>query len=735
MAIIKYHDGNQNLVPLGATGDHSHSLESLGAAEKDHGHDVVDVTNSKDGFMSVADKTALNNAVENISKLQALVGNDNVPVSEKIADAFNAEMSRASTEEQIISGRLSVVEEDYLVAEDKKDLQTEIAAAENSAVDRVLGYLADEKVNESFDTLKEVAIWIESDTTDSVKLVNRVSAIEEDYLVADDKQELADNISENTENINILNGQVATKVEKSEFDALATKMPTSGTVTEFVAAAIDELEKDLNISQYATNTDLGKATDRISELEKLPQKDATTSDSGFMSAGDKKKLDGIADGANKYVHARYTSAASGLYNITVDSEGHVSAASKVQKSDITNLGIPDKNTEYKNATTSDDGLMSSTDKKTLDQLNTWVNGSVTEAINAAIETHSHSYAGSDSTGGAATSANKVNNSLTIKLNSGTTEGSNKFTFDGANEKTVNITPSSIGAATATTITSGSYDDVVNPGIYVMSNVSTKAPSTSSSYYTLIVGQSTRDSSSYVHQIAVQESTCTMYVRYRSSGTWYGWEKINPSAMTGATSSASGTTGLVPAPTTNDTGKYLRGDGTWQTPYTHPTGSGNNHIPSGGSSGQYLKYSSAGTATWADLPSTNITVDSALSSTSTNPVQNKVVESAISGLTSSLNYKANYNHSHTVQSLGIQYGSSGLTVPKQSYNSTTISFNSTYNSTPFVVASAYGNFDPSKIHIVVDNVSKTGFTIIASKEYDSLDFDIVNFYWIAIGAPS
>ena len=33
-------------------------------------------------------------------------------------------------------------------------------------------------------------------------------------------------------------------------------------------------------------------------------------------------------------------------------------------------------------------------------------------------------------------------------------------------------------------------------------------------------------------------------------------------------------------------------------YSHPTGNGNNHIPANGSSGQFLKYSSAGVATWA-----------------------------------------------------------------------------------------------------------------------------------------
>jgi len=34
-------------------------------------------------------------------------------------------------------------------------------------------------------------------------------------------------------------------------------------------------------------------------------------------------------------------------------------------------------------------------------------------------------------------------------------------------------------------------------------------------------------------------------------------------------------------------------------YSHPTGNGNNHIPSGGSTDQILKYASAGTAQWAD----------------------------------------------------------------------------------------------------------------------------------------
>jgi hypothetical protein len=33
-------------------------------------------------------------------------------------------------------------------------------------------------------------------------------------------------------------------------------------------------------------------------------------------------------------------------------------------------------------------------------------------------------------------------------------------------------------------------------------------------------------------------------------------------------------------------------------YTHPTGAGNNHVPTGGSTGQFLKYSASGVAVWA-----------------------------------------------------------------------------------------------------------------------------------------
>lgn len=95
--------------------------------------------------------------------------------------------------------------------------------------------------------------------------------------------------------------------------------------------------------------------------------DATASTHGLMSASDKAKLDGVAAGANKYTHPSYTAKSSGLYKVTVDGTGHVSAATAVTKADITALGIPgqDTNTTYSDATTSAHGLMTAADKSKL----------------------------------------------------------------------------------------------------------------------------------------------------------------------------------------------------------------------------------------------------------------------------------------------------------------------------------------------------------------------------------
>ena len=72
-------------------------------------------------------------------------------------------------------------------------------------------------------------------------------------------------------------------------------------------------------------------------------------------------------GKAAYDHAAAKGAAfnSGLYKITTNAQGHVTAATAVAKADITGLGIPAQDTTYSAATTSKNGLMSSSDKTKL----------------------------------------------------------------------------------------------------------------------------------------------------------------------------------------------------------------------------------------------------------------------------------------------------------------------------------------------------------------------------------
>lgn len=68
-----------------------------------------------------------------------------------------------------------------------------------------------------------------------------------------------------------------------------------------------------------------------------------------------------------------------------------------------------------------------------------------------------------------------------------------------------------------------------------------------------------------------------------------------------------------------------------TVYTHPTTSGNKHIPSGGSTGQFLKWSADGTATWAADNDTTYSAGDGLSLTSTTFSLDTATASTIGGV--------------------------------------------------------------------------------------------------------
>ena len=107
--------------------------------------------------------------------------------------------------------------------------------------------------------------------------------------------------------------------------------------------------------------------------------EATETTAGLMPPASMKKLNGIDEGANKYTHPSHTARASGLYKITVDSLGHVTAVAKVEKTDITGLGIPGQDTTYGLASASSNGLMSPAQFSKLAGIDTGANKTTVDA--------------------------------------------------------------------------------------------------------------------------------------------------------------------------------------------------------------------------------------------------------------------------------------------------------------------------------------------------------------------
>lgn len=170
----------------------------------------------------------------------------------------------------------------------------------------------------------------------------------------------------------------------------------------------------------------------------------------------------------------------------------------------------------------------------------------------------------------------------------------------------NSHPASMITGLATVATSGKYSDLSGtPTIPTKTSQLTN----DSGFKTTDTTYSKATSSALgLVKIGYTASGKNYPVQLNNSGQMYvnvPWTDNNTTynAMTAATSSAAGKAGLVPAPAAGKQTSFLRGDGTWVVPtdtkYTHPTTSGNKHIPSGGSAGQILRWSADGTAVWGN----------------------------------------------------------------------------------------------------------------------------------------
>lgn len=231
-----------------------------------------------------------------IADLKGLVGTTSVAT--QISTAVKAEADRAKEIEADLEERLAAVEGDYLVEADKTELAEDIAtaqAAAEAAQADIDAFMEAAEVGEAaVDTLKEIQAYITSDGAAADKMTkdiaanakaiadeqaraeevegglqDAIDAIEADYLKAADKTELAkattDALAEaksytDAEVKELADGQVATN--KTDIATLKEQMGGSS-----VQAQINSAITGLNIDQYATDTELTAATDRITTVE------------------------------------------------------------------------------------------------------------------------------------------------------------------------------------------------------------------------------------------------------------------------------------------------------------------------------------------------------------------------------------------------------------------------------------------------------------------------------------
>lgn len=280
-------------------------------------------------------------------------------------------------------------------------------------------------------------------------------------------------------------------------------------------------------------------------------------------------------GNTAYTHATAKGSAfsSGLYKITTNSQGHVTAATAVTKNDITALGIPAQDTN----TNTTYELTKSGSTITLegsDGSSTSVTDSNTVYTHPTTSGNKHIPAGGSSgqilrwsaDGTAAWGADNNTNTTYTLSKSGSTimltgsDGSKTSVTDA--NTTYSLSSFGITATAAelnkldgckATVTELNYVDGVTSNIQTQLNGKAASSHTHSAATTSAAG--------FLPKLG---GGTTNFLR--ADGTWAKPPDTNTtySQMTGATSSAAGKTGLVPAPAAGYQSRYLRGDGTWAT---------------------------------------------------------------------------------------------------------------------------------------------------------------------------
>ena len=308
-----------------------------------------------------------------------LTNNLNKEIQDRIDDV-DAEETRALAAEKVLTDNLS--QEIIDRTNDVDEEQQRAEAAEKVLTDNLSKEIQDRTDDVNAEETRALAA--EKVLTDNLaqEVTDRTNAVTTEQNRATAKEnEISANLTAEINRAKAAEQTNATTIatEQSRAEGVEANHESRITTMEtfFKEADIDASQEFIDtlkeIQTYIADDKTGAATMTASiqanktaiakKVDKVDGKGLSTND---YTDAEKQKLEGIAIGANKYVHPSYDGCTSGLYKITVDEFGHVSSVVAVSKDDIVGLGIPAQDTTYDNATHTIDGLLSSSDKVVYD---------------------------------------------------------------------------------------------------------------------------------------------------------------------------------------------------------------------------------------------------------------------------------------------------------------------------------------------------------------------------------
>ena len=255
-----------------------------------------------DDYLKAADKTALQDQItENagaISDLETLVGT--TPVADQITAVTNP-----------LAARVKAVEDDYLKAADKTELEGKITANANAIELLTNGVSAEEVdgVNDLIQYVKDHGTEVTGMKKDIKDNADAIDAIEADYLKAADKTELSGLITGLDTRMGAAETAIGTKAAQSDLTALTGRVTTAEGKITTLEGEMDSAEGRLEalegltegkkvsvaIEEAVTALKNGQLTTMQGEIDAVEDR-ATALEGKSHEHGNKTVLDGITAG-------------------------------------------------------------------------------------------------------------------------------------------------------------------------------------------------------------------------------------------------------------------------------------------------------------------------------------------------------------------------------------------------------------------------------------------------------